>query len=137
MSDRLLVHENAKTRLDRALLRIDLNNESASLKQENTWNEDQSNQITLVHEDALRVALFVFRAGAFFRDHRVSGPITVQALSGRLAFSTEDGEECVLEKGQIVSLAGGITHSVEALEDSEMLLTVVQTGEPAKQNATA
>lgn len=42
-----------------------------------------------------------------------------------------------MKAGSLLSLEGGIAHSVEALEDAVILLTVVQVGEPAKQEENA
>lgn len=115
---------NAKERMKGALHRFDLNEQIEALRNEDAYRNGQMNQMTLERDNSLRVALFVFRAGGGLRDHRTRNPISVQALRGRIVFATEEGAREELTEGQLVTLSGGVTHSVEALEDSVMLLTV-------------
>ncbi|HEY3268714.1 MAG TPA: cupin domain-containing protein [Armatimonadota bacterium] len=133
MSQRTNVRVNAKQRMEGPLHRFRIDEEIEALRGEPDYGGGEAAQITLIHEGPLRVAAFAFHPGVALRDHRVSGPITVQLLSGRIIFSIEDGRSIEMEPGSLLSLAGGLTHSVEALEESAMLLTVVQVGEPAKQ----
>ncbi len=57
-------------------------------------------------------------------DHQVPGPITVQCLEGRIAF-TSDGDTHSLRAGQWSYLPGGVPHSIKGVEDSLVLLTVM------------
>ena len=134
MSQRTETRENAKQRMEGPLHQFGLEDEVRDRRAEPEYRGGEPSQITLIHEGPLRVAMFAFHSGNVLRDHRVSGPITVQVLSGRIVFSTEDGRSIQVASGNLLSLAGGITHSVEALEDAVMLLTVVQVGPPAKQD---
>ncbi|HEY3412725.1 MAG TPA: cupin domain-containing protein [Armatimonadota bacterium] len=133
MSQRTDTRENAKQRMEGPLHQFQIEEEVRSLYGEPEYRDGDHGQITLIHEGPLRVAVFAFHTGNELHDHRVSGPITVQVVSGRIVFSTDDGRSIEMKKGNLLSLEGGITHSVEALEDSVFLLTVVQVGDPAKQ----
>ena len=133
MSQRTQTRENAKQRMEGPLHQFQIEVELKSLYTEPDYRSGAHDQITLIHEGPLRVAVFAFHSGNVLHDHRVSGPITIQVLSGRIVFSITDGRSIEMKKGNLLSLAGGITHSVEALDDSILLLTVVQVGEPAKQ----
>jgi quercetin dioxygenase-like cupin family protein len=57
-------------------------------------------------------------------DHRVEGMITVHCLEGRVAF-TADGDTRELPAGHWLFLTGGVPHTIAALEDSLLLLTVI------------
>lgn len=133
LEERMERRENAKERLAGELLQIPLAREIERLRAECAYVEGQHNQITVAHEGPLRVALFAFHKGNVLQEHRTAGPISVQMLSGRVVFTTETGGRVEMGEGCMLTLAGGIAHSVEALEDAVMLLTVVQTGPPAKQ----
>ncbi|MCP2030558.1 quercetin dioxygenase-like cupin family protein [Okibacterium sp. HSC-33S16] len=78
------------------------------------------------HEHALRQTLIAFRAGEKLSEHENPGEATVQVLVGRV----------ILEAGP-TSWSGWIgdllivpdaRHSLEAVEDSVILLTVVKLG---------
>ena len=58
------------------------------------------------------------------RNHKVDGPITVQCLQGQIAFSMESDTHSV-RAGQWVFLPGGVPHTIQGIEDSVMLLTVM------------
>ena len=115
---------NAKVRLAGPMHRFQMDEQIAALQSEEAYRKGNLNQKALVHEKSLRVALFVFHAGNRLPDHTAPGPISVQVLRGRILFTTDEGAREEMAAGDILSLAGGITHSVEALEDSAMLLTL-------------
>lgn len=115
---------NAKDRMQGTLHRFNLEDQIAALQGEDAYRQGRMNQKALVQEKPLRAALFVFHAGNRLPDHHAPGPISVQVLRGRIVFSTADGAREEMAAGDMLSLAAGITHTVEALEDSAMLLTL-------------
>lgn len=56
--------------------------------------------------------------------HQVAGEITVQCLDGVLDFETPEGVQR-LQAGQLLFLRGGVPHSLLAVEDASVLLTIV------------
>ena len=78
---------------------------------------------TLVKTDYLEVIRLVLAAGKEIKRHSVSGQITVQCLEGRVQFSTQ-GKDLDMVPGNLTFLNGGETHSVKAIEDSSLLLTL-------------
>ena len=78
---------------------------------------------TLVKQSGLRVVLLVLRAGAEIPAHRAQAEITVQVLRGEIRFrmgaDTRD-----LTVGRLLAVGRGLEHSVEAIEDAEVLLTL-------------
>lgn len=79
---------------------------------------------TLIKTETLEVIRIVAPAGKHFHPHRVAGEITVQCLEGRIRF-TVDGSDHELAAGQMLYLAGGAEHSLEGIEDSSALLTIL------------
>ncbi|WEG13801.1 cupin domain-containing protein [Pullulanibacillus sp. KACC 23026] len=69
-----------------------------------------------------RVVQFSFTKGKVLEKHKTSSAILVSVLSGKVRFKAE--EEVVLQSGGLLSLEPSVEHSVEALEDSVMLLTL-------------
>src|SRR5579872_4240584 len=79
---------------------------------------------TLVKTDTLEVVRLVMRAGKIYEGHQVPGEITVLCLEGRCTLSVA-GATRDLEPGRMIYLAGGEEHSLRALEDSSLLLTIL------------
>lgn len=85
---------------------------------------------TIVRADDLRVVLIAIRAGAHIAEHVAQATVAIQVLSGRvrirlprLARQHEDRFE-ELRPGRLLAMEGGLAHSVEALEESALLLTL-------------
>ena len=79
---------------------------------------------TLIKTDALEVIRLVIPAGKEFPRHQVAGEITLQCLEGRIdlrvgEFQTE------LNSGQLVYLRGSQEHSLRAVTDASLLLTIL------------
>lgn len=79
--------------------------------------------MTLVRSPKLQVVLVALHEGTVMPSHHAEGPITVQVLEGQIKF-TAAGQIVTLGKSQMLSLASGIQHTVEAVEESAFLLTV-------------
>ncbi len=77
---------------------------------------------SLVKDYGLNVMLMALRRGARLHEHRTRGPLTVQVMSGRVNFAAA-GVPHEITPGTMFALDREIVHSVEALEDSVLLLT--------------
>ena len=80
-------------------------------------------QITLVHRGPVRLVLFAFAAGGRMPEHRAPGRVTIHVLRGTLRVRTPDAQH-VLGESQILALAPGVPHDVDASEEADMLLGV-------------
>lgn len=78
---------------------------------------------TLLRNGALRITLVTLAPGGELTEHHADGPITVQALAGRIRF-TALGEAHDLAPGQILSAAPGVRHAVSSAEGGMFLLTL-------------
>lgn len=94
-----------------------------SMKQETTWRMARRNAMTLVKQPIFRVVLVALQAGAEIGAHETDGPITVQAIEGRLAIHV-GAEEFILGAGQLLVLSPGLRHTIRAQDDSAFLLTL-------------
>lgn len=105
------------------LVAIDLRAEIARLKNEPAWADNDRHGSSLVKGDGINVALMVLKKGAKLQEHHTRAPITVQVTEGRVNFIA-NGKTQLLTPGTIVALDRAIGHSVEALADSAIVLTV-------------
>ena len=83
-----------------------------------------SKTYALFKASELEVMRLVMPAGKTFPTHSVPGEITVQCLEGKIEF-TSQGTKQVLRAGQLLYLSGGVEHSLLALEDASVLVTIV------------
>lgn len=113
-----------KRMLNARLVEIDLNKFIAELKQETTWADSDRNSITVFKSNTSTMVLIGLHKNAELKEHTAIGNISVQVLEGEINFVAEQ-ETLLLEKGQMVTLAANIPHSVRALEESFFLLTLV------------
>ncbi len=79
---------------------------------------------SLLKSPALQLMRLVLRAGHGLPEHSVTGAITIHCLEGRASVTTPE-RRCELQAGQLVMLVGGEPHSVQALTDASLLVTVV------------
>lgn len=125
--------ETTERSLDRPVMTLDLPAILGNMKNEATWRTAKRNAMTLVKQPILRVVLVALQAGAEIGAHQTEGPITVQAMEGRLAIHV-DAEQFVLSAGQLLVLAPGLRHTMRAQEDSAFLLTLTaEMLHPAEQ----
>ena len=86
---------------------------------------------TLYKTQQLEVFRMVMLAGKEMPEHKVAGEITVQCLEGSVEFSIGCTHE-VMRAGDLKCLSGGVTHSLRAIENSSVLVTLLlqsrQTG---------
>ena len=99
--------------------------ELREMKAGEQWKTGHRGAKTLVKNNALRVVLVALSKGMRDDEHKAEGAITVAVALGSVRF-TASGTDTVLATGALLTLAGGIPHAVEALEDSAFVVTVAQ-----------
>ena len=116
----------AAQRLTGPALRFDVIAELEGLRGEPAWERFDRNAKTLVKDGGIRVVLTTLRRGATLDEHRVTARALVQTVRGhlRLHLAAPDAAVLDLPAGHLAVLQPGITHRVEALEESAFLLTV-------------
>ncbi|HLH24135.1 MAG TPA: cupin domain-containing protein [Chloroflexota bacterium] len=115
--------ERAPQELAGRALAFDLAVEAAQLRTELSYQEGDRNANTLVKAPDFRIVLTALRRGARLQEHQAAGRVSIQTVSGRLRLRLPD-QTLELPAGHLLALEAGITHDVEALEDSVFLLTV-------------
>jgi quercetin dioxygenase-like cupin family protein len=89
---------------------------------------------TVVHYPDLRVVLMVLQRGAQIPRHHAKGSLAVQVLDGRVMVGLLD-TSFDLGEGRLLAIQPAIEHSVMALEDSALMLTVAHAS-PARTRET-
>jgi len=82
---------------------------------------------TLYKTQHLEVFRMILLAGNEMPEHEVAGELTVQCLEGSVEFSIGSTRD-VMRSGDLKCLAGGIPHSLRAIEDSSVLVTLLLHG---------
>jgi len=104
-------------------LLLDLGEASVDLRALVESTQDRR-AVTLVRQGGVSVVLTHLLADAVLEEHAAPGPVTVQVLEGRVEV-TLAGDALDAPAGRLVAFDSGVRHSVRAIEDSTLLLTVV------------
>jgi quercetin dioxygenase-like cupin family protein len=102
---------------------VDVEAEIGRLKSEPAWASGDRHGTSLVKGDGINVALMLLKKGAKLQEHHTRAPITAHVLEGRINFIAS-GKTHLLTAGMLLALDRAIAHSVEALEESALVLTV-------------
>ncbi len=78
----------------------------------------------LLDTDAARVVVFAFDTGERLTEHTAARPVVVQLLEGRVRFELA-GADHELTAGDVVYLAPGAPHGLEALEPTRLSLVLI------------
>lgn len=77
----------------------------------------------LVKADDLRVILIAMEPDAKMKEHHLDGTVTIQVLQGVLCLQVEEKSQN-LRSGQMLTIASGVKHDIEARDDSAFLVTI-------------
>jgi quercetin dioxygenase-like cupin family protein len=119
--ERLRPHPS--TRLAGPVVPLNLPDLARALHSEPHAAKSGHRQAGLVHRGPLRLLLFVFEAGGRLPEHRAPGHVVIHCLRGELMVEAEAVRHR-LGSGEAVVLEPDVPHAVEAVVESEMLLTV-------------
>jgi quercetin dioxygenase-like cupin family protein len=80
---------------------------------------------SLLKTDRLQLLRLVLPAGHCLPDHQIAGEITIHCLAGEVSLSTPE-RTCLLRAGQLMALQGAHRHSLQAIADATLLVTVIR-----------
>lgn len=101
---------------------IQLADELSRLRQRLESSREDRQAVSLVKDYGLNVMLMLLKKGARLHAHRTKGPLTIQVIAGVVRFvATNSHNE--LAAGTLLAVDRDVSHSVEALEESVLLLT--------------
>lgn len=104
--------------------KIDIPAHIIKIKEQSAQSDKDITTLTLFKADKLRIVLVMLKKNGMMNTHHTPALINVRVIEGPILF-TADGTVNVLNSEQVFVLGENIPHSVEAVEESIFLLTVV------------
>jgi len=108
--------------LDRPMMAFSLPDEISKLIGDHR-SASHKHSLVLAKNEHVRVVLAVISRGEVLQEHETQGQITVSVVRGAIQFNAL-GQRVSLTEGGLLTLQPGIRHSVEAIEDSSLVITV-------------
>ena len=108
--------------IDAPYVFIDFDNFINQLKNEDAWEKNDRNGITVFKTDNVTTVLVCLHANAVFRKNVIDGIFTLQVIDGKVKVTTPDSE-IDMQANQMIVFHHLIDHSVIARTDSVLLLT--------------
>ena len=112
--------------IDAPYVAIDINFYMHQVKDEEAWQKSDRNAITVFKTEGLSLVLSALHADAIIDDNTADGILIVQVLEGKIKITADEHSEEAVEK-EIITFHRDVAHTIEALEESVLLLTI--TGE--------
>lgn len=121
-------HQASLTRLPQLgneVIWRNIGSELQKLKKAPSWQRESGRSSeTLVKYDEFRIVLVRMKPESYMSHHRTEGPISIQAIQGKIRVHLPDDRIEDLEVGDLLTLDRCLEHDVEALEESAFLLTI-------------
>jgi hypothetical protein len=117
--------------IDASCMQIDIPRFIQQLKQEDAWQKNDRNAITVFKTSTANMVLLCLHAKAELKDNLVDGIFTVQVIEGIIRVTNPDGQ-IDLPEGHIMAFHQLVDHSMVALTDAVVLLSTI----PADINKT-
>lgn len=103
------------------MLAVEIASALDRIKASPEWSRTGRHALSLVKDKALNVMLLAMKKDAVMHEHRTKGPIAIQVLSGTVRFRG-GAQELTLSQGMLAALDREVPHSLEALEESALIL---------------
>lgn len=121
-------HHASLTRLPQLANEViwrNIGSELQKLKRAPSWQRESGRSSeTLVKYEEFRIVLVRMKPGSYMSHHRAEGPISIQAIQGKIRVHLPEDRIEELEPGDLLTLDRCLEHDVEALEESAFLLTI-------------
>lgn len=128
-------HQATLTRLPQLanhVIQRNIGSELQKLKKAPSWQRESGRSSeTLVKYDEFRIVLVRMKPGSYMSHHRAEGPISIQAIQGRIRVHLPEDRVEELEPGDLLTLDRCLEHDVEAVEESAFLLTIAWPEPPS------
>jgi len=107
------------------IIRHNIGAELDKLKEAPSWQRESGRSSeTLVKYKEFRIVLVRMKHGSYMSHHRAEGPISIQALQGKIRVHLPEDRLEDLNPGDLLTLERCLEHDVEALDESAFLLTI-------------
>ena len=107
------------------VIRCNIGDALEKLKEAPSWQRESGRSAeTLVKYDEFRIVLVRMKSKSYMSHHKAEGPISIQAIQGKIRVHLPEDRMEDLRPGDLLTLDRGLEHDVEALEESAFLLTI-------------
>lgn len=107
------------------IIRHNIDIEREKLKEAASWQRESGRSSeTLVKYEAFRIVLVRMKPGSYMSHHRAEGPISIQAVHGKVRVHLPEDRVEELKPGDLLTLERCLEHDLEAVEESSFLLTI-------------
>ena len=96
----------------------------ASLHKDVTFNEKKPSISVLLETEYAKEIRIAMKNGQLMKEHQTPFPIAVEIFEGAISFTVRQ-ETYLLQKGDIISLEGGVPHSLFAKEDRIVVFNIL------------
>jgi quercetin dioxygenase-like cupin family protein len=110
--------------IDAPYVFMDLNDFIKQLKDEEAWDKNDRNGITIFKTDNLTSVLTCLHKDASIEENSVDGLFQVQVLDGKIRVTTIDGD-AEMKQGEMIVFHPNVLHSIKALKKSTLLLQTI------------
>ena len=110
--------------LDAPYVFMDLDNFKKQLKDEEAWDKNDRNGITIFKTDNLTTVLTCLHKDAMIEENSVNGLFQVHVLDGKVRVTTDDGD-AEMKEGEMMVFHPNVKHTIQALKKSTLLLQTV------------
>jgi quercetin dioxygenase-like cupin family protein len=109
--------------MDEPFLVFDFAEITKKIKSEAPWTKGDRNALTLLKKSSMSVVLIALKSPAEINFHHSGKSVSIQILEGSVNFIMNENT-ALLQKGSLLTLHEQIEHSLVALEESVILLTM-------------
>lgn len=95
----------------------------SSLKSSEKWLQKEVVTLPIFKSQGMNIILLGMKANAELKTHTAKGVISLQVLIGEVVFAAS-GKSTTISKDKMITLAAGIPHSLQALPESFLILTL-------------
>ncbi|HEV8283333.1 MAG TPA: hypothetical protein VGQ09_03435 [Chitinophagaceae bacterium] len=110
--------------LDAPYVFMDLDEFTKQLKDEEAWEKNDRNGITIFKTDNLTTVLTCMHKEASIENNTVDGLFQVHVIDGKIRVTTDDGD-AEMKQGEIMVFHPNVQHSIKALKKSTLLLQTI------------
>lgn len=111
--------------LDAAIVTIDVAAYTQQIKEENAWQKNDRNAITVFKTDNMTITLVALHKGAIMQPPVPEGTLSVQVVEGQIQIKAGD-KAAELNKGTIAALHHDENYHIYATEECTFLLTMTK-----------
>lgn len=110
--------------------------QTASLLKDLVFNDNKIAIHVLLDTDFTKEIRIAMKAGQIMKEHKTPFPIVVELFEGCIDFGCQ-GQVLTLEKGDVLSLEGGVPHDLKAQKDSVVRLSLSKADSVNRVEAVA